>query len=107
VEFFDSDAGKKFNDNVVSTVQTLASFANILLGSWYSYSNATNDGEKTLAILPAVISNLSYIDSVIAAGYTIDALGKDIPWIKFYIDIFGNYATVAIDIGEAIAAVAE
>jgi hypothetical protein len=28
-------------------------------------------------------------------------------WLKFYIDIFGNYATVAIDIGEAIAAAAK
>jgi hypothetical protein len=35
------------------------------------------------------------------------ALGDQIPWIKFYIDTFGNYATVAIDVGEAIAAAAK
>ncbi|HEV7655651.1 MAG TPA: hypothetical protein VGP36_13100 [Mycobacteriales bacterium] len=104
---FDKKAGKRFNDNAVPTLQSLASFANLLLGSWYSYSNATNDGEKTLAIIPPVISDLSYIDAVIAAGYTLNALGNDTAWIKFYIDTFGNYATVAIDIGEAIAAVAE
>ena len=105
VEFFAEGPGKKFNDNAVPTMQTLASLTNLVLGSWYSYSNATNDGEKTLAIIPPVISNLSYLDSVIAAGYTIEATDKDIPWIKFYIDIFGNYATVPIDFAQAIAAI--
>jgi hypothetical protein len=107
VEFFDEDNGKTFNDKAVPIVQTLSSAANIILSAWYSYANATNDGEKTLAIIPPIISNLSYLDSVIASEYAKQALGSEIPWIKFYIDFFGNYATVAIDVGEAIAAAAK
>ena len=101
------NVGKGFNDNVVPSVQTLASLTNLVLGSWYSYSNATNDGEKTLAIIPPVISNLSYLDCILAAGYMMEATDDTSAWTKFYIDTFGNYATVTIDFAEAIAAIAE
>jgi len=96
-----------FNNKAVPLAQTIPAAVNIILSSWYSYANASNDGAKALAVIAPIISNLSYLDSIIASDQAKDALGSGIPWIKFYIDTFGNYGTVAIDVGEAIAAAAK
>jgi hypothetical protein len=101
------DKADNFNNNVVPALQTLSSAANLILSAWYSYSNAANDGAKAEAIIGPIISNLSYLDAAVAAQEMQDTFGKNIVWIKFYIDLFGNYGTAFIDISEAIAAAAK
>jgi hypothetical protein len=99
------DEADSYNNKVVPIHQTLSSATNLILSAWYSYSNATNDGAKAEAVIGPVISSISYLDSMIASD---QAKSIDLtPWIKFYLDIFGNAATMWIDIGEAIAAAAK
>jgi hypothetical protein len=101
------DQADNFNNNIVPGVQTLASATDLILSAWYSYSNAANAGTKAEAIIGPIISNLSYLDAAVAAQKMQDAVGKNIVWLKFYIDLFGNYATAFIDMTEAIAAAAK
>jgi hypothetical protein len=103
-ETFPGSEADNFNNECVPLFQSLFSAANVILSAWYAYANASNDGQKAEAVIGPVISNLSYLDSIIASTQAVDATSKGIVWVKFYLDIFGNYGTVAIDVGEAIAA---
>jgi hypothetical protein len=104
-KFLSKETADNFNNKVVPIWQTLSSAANLILSAWYSYSNATTDGAKAEAVIGPVISNITYLDSVIASD---QAKSMDLtPWIKFYIDLFGGPATMCIDIAEAIAAAAK
>ena len=96
-----------FNNKVVPAIQSVWSGANLVLSAWYFYSNAPNAGAKTEAIVGPIISNISYLDALIASEQATEAFNKQIVWIKFYLDLFGNYATAFIDISEAIAAAAK
>jgi hypothetical protein len=101
------DNADSFNNKVVPVYQSLSSAANIIVSAWYSYSNASDAGAKVEAIVNPIISNISYLDSVVASDQAQQALGKQIVWIKFYLDLFGNYGTAFIDVSEAIAAAAK
>ena len=76
VTFFDSAAGDKMNDNAVPVITTVVSGANTVLSAWYAYNNATTDGEKTLAIIPPVISNLSYVDGILGSKFAMSQLPR-------------------------------
>jgi hypothetical protein len=102
-----SDSANSFNNKGVPVVQSLSSAANIIVSAWYFYSNASNAGTKIEAIVGPVISNISFLDSMVASQQVTDTFGKQIAWIKFYLDLFGNYATAFIDVAEAIAAAAK
>jgi len=101
-----SDAVQSFNGNGVPLIQTLAGATNNICSSWYSYSVATTAADKALAVIAPTISNLSYLDSIIASDIMVKFTSKNVPWVKFYIDCFGNFATVTIDFAQALAALA-
>jgi hypothetical protein len=92
------------NNNVVPVVQSYAGMGNNVLAAMYGYANASTKAEQADAIIAATVPNLSYTFAFLGSDIA-KAISEDISQlVKIVVDTFGNFGAVAIDAGQAGAA---
>ncbi len=94
-----------FNDIVTPFIQTLASGANLVLGTWWQYANShASKSDQANAILDWVVPNLSYFDSPLGIEEFADESEGATSIAKLVIDSIANYGATAFCFQQAVAA---
>ncbi len=94
-----------FNDIVTPFIQTLASGANLVLGTWWQYANShASKTDQANAILDWVVPNLSYFDSPLGIEELADESEGATSVAKLVIDAVANYGATAFCFQQAVAA---
>ena len=94
-----------FNDIVTPFIQTLASGANLVLGTWWQYANShASKTDQANAILDWVVPNLSYFDSPLGIEEFADESEGATSIAKLVIDSIANYGATAFCFQQAVAA---